>query len=276
MSLRTDRHAPIAVRPIERADLDRLPLRCWPDRATLDRLFAEQGTIGMAAWEGDCCVAQLHCYRTTLPDGECPDWPAWNNWWSDACRAAVQDRAGVAWCHACLHVGRTLETCRQEMLALVNRFAQKHDWDVGQTTDALNALDGVSIERHEVSEAMRELRASGQTSFETVDTRCQGRGTGTALLQASVGWAKEKGYAAVLAMGAPRNLFAYAQWSGHMPWSTYARLGFEGIPVEEEDEMPAWTEIAPPEVAAQVQAALAAGRPVPALHERLMSLDLRR
>jgi GNAT superfamily N-acetyltransferase len=274
MHIKTRDRARIDVRPIEQADLECLPLRCWPDRASLDRLFTRQGTIGMAAWEGERCVAQLHCYCAALPNGACADWPAWNNWWSDACRAALQSRTGQAWCHACLHVGRTLETCRQETLALVRRFAERHGWDVGETTKALNALDGVSIERHRVAEAMRELQASGQTAFRTIDDGYQGRGIGTALCQASLTWARERGYAVVLAMGAPRNLFAFAQWSGHMPWTTYTRLGFEGVPLQEEDEPPAWTASAPPEVAAQVRAALDAGRPHAALHERLMVLDL--
>jgi hypothetical protein len=40
----------ITVPPIEPEELDRIVLRCWPDRETLDRLFAKQGTIGMAAF----------------------------------------------------------------------------------------------------------------------------------------------------------------------------------------------------------------------------------
>jgi len=51
---------PITVRALEKSELDGVVLRCWPDRKTLDRLFAEQGTIRMAAWDGDKNVAQLH------------------------------------------------------------------------------------------------------------------------------------------------------------------------------------------------------------------------
>ena len=53
----------------------------------------------------------------------------------------------------------------------------------------------------------------------------QGQGIGTALCRTSVRWAREHGYAAVLATGAPDGLFAYARWPGHMPWTAYARLG---------------------------------------------------
>ena len=43
---------PITMRAILPIELDRIVLRCRPDRRTLERLFAEQGTIGFAAWDG--------------------------------------------------------------------------------------------------------------------------------------------------------------------------------------------------------------------------------
>ena len=64
---------PITIRPIEPDELDRIVLRCWPSREALGRLFAGQGTIGLAAWEGDMCVAQLRCYRVSLPDWRSDD-----------------------------------------------------------------------------------------------------------------------------------------------------------------------------------------------------------
>ncbi len=114
MSLTSPDGAPIVIRPIESGELERVVLRCWPDRDILHRLFAEQGTIGMAAWEGDKCVAQLHCYRVMLPDGTNENWPDhggnwwdgkegtqtytdWQNWGPDRLNLPF---SGPAWCYA--------------------------------------------------------------------------------------------------------------------------------------------------------------------------------
>ncbi len=267
---------PIVVRPIAAEELDRIVLRCWPERETLDHLFAEQATIGIAAWEGDKCVGQLHGYHVILPKGTNEHWPQWNNWWSDAMRQAVSEMHGPAWCHACIHVGRTLESARQETLGMVFRFARHNDWDLVRTLDALNALEGVHWSPDEVEQMIEELCASGQTAFQAIETQYHGRGIGTTLCKASVRWAREHGYRAVLAMGAPGGLYAYAAWSGHLSQATYARLGFERVPLGEENKLPAWVQgNAPPEVAAEAQAALAKGRPTKAFHERLMVLKLR-
>lgn len=272
--------APISIRPILSRELDRVVLRCWPDRAALERLFATQATIGMAAWEGRCCtaercVAQLHGYRVDLPDGENEGWPPWNNWWSDAARGAVANLRGPAWCHACIHVGRTLASARQETLGLLYRFAGRNEWNPARTRAALNALDNVEFTLEEIEVLIRELQASGQTRFQSVETQYQGRGIGTALCQTSVQWAHENGYAWVLAIGAPDGLRAYARFAGCLPWTTYSRLGFQSLPQEDQDRLPAWVQRAgPPEVVAEVQAALKAGRAPSTFHERLMALDL--
>lgn len=229
---------PITVRPIEPEELDRIVLRCWPDRDALDRLFIEQGTIGMAAWEGDKCVGMLHCYRVVLPDGSNEHWPEWNNWWSyekwsEAARQAVAGVSGAAWCHACIHVGRTLESAQEE-------FA---------------GAPGIRKGTY---------------------PRYFGRGIGTALCQESIRWAREHSYAAVLAPGAPDGLFEFAIWAGGLPWTTYAKLGFEAIAVEGEGvELPEWAQgNSPPEVMAEVRAALAEGRRAREFHGRLMVLSL--
>ena len=233
---------PITVRPVEPGELDRIPLRCWPERETLDHLFAEQGTIGMAAWEGDKCVAQLHCYRVVSPDGRNQDWPEWSEWWSKhwqlAAGAAGLELIGPVWCHACIHVGRTLEGAQKEF---------------------------------EPSEEAAKGFLKG------TNPRYFGRGIGTTLCEASVQWASNHNYIAVLAPGAPDGLFQYATWSGHLPWTTYAKLGFESVkPSQEADELPGWAEGgAPPKVVAEAQAALAAGRPAHEINERWMVLDLR-
>jgi GNAT superfamily N-acetyltransferase len=223
---------PIVVRPIAPQEVERIVLRCWPEDArALDRLFARQGTIGMAAWEGDVCAGTLHGYRVELPGGRNADWPAWNDWWSPMAGQVDLGLRGPAWCHACCHVGRTLA-----------RAAESDD----------------------------------------PDRRYFGRGIGTALCQASVRWAWEQDYAAVLAMGAPAGLFSFAVWAGHLPWTTYARLGFEvaavgqGSSAGEGASLPAWAEgDSPPEVMAEVRAALATGRPATSFHERLMVFRLR-
>jgi endonuclease YncB( thermonuclease family) len=48
---------PIMVRPIQPDELERIVLRCWPERETIDQLLVVQGTIGMAAWDGEKNVA---------------------------------------------------------------------------------------------------------------------------------------------------------------------------------------------------------------------------
>ena len=229
MTSKTPDGSSLVTRPIEPADLDRIVLRCWPDKPTLDRLFAEQGTIGMAAWEGDTCVGLLHCYRVDLPDGMNDDWPTWNNWWTGDLDpiAAGLELTGTAWCHACCHVGRTLD---------------------------------------------------GASKSDKPDRRYFGRGIGTALCKSSALWAREHDYAAVLAPGAPDGVFEFAVWSGSAPWTTYAKLGFEPVDKPSDTEkLPGWAQgDSPPEVMAEVRAALAAGRPAREIRSRLMLLDLTR
>ena len=88
-------------------------------------------------------------------------------------------------------------------------------------------------------------------------------------------WAREHGYAAVLATGAPGDLFEFARWSGHLPWTAYARMGFAVAALEEpEAELPGWAEgDAPPDVTTAVRAALASGRTLSDVRERLMVLQ---
>jgi GNAT superfamily N-acetyltransferase len=263
----------VVVRPIGQEELDRVVLRCWPGRQALDALFREQGTIGISAWDGDLCVGQLHCYSVVLPNGDNPLWPDWNRpWWWD--ERHDLGATGTAWCHACLHVGRTLASSHQETLGLVYRFAQQHQWNTTRTLDALNALEGVDFQHDALEVVIDELRATGQTAFEEIETHYQGRGIGTALCEASVHWAREHDYVAVLGTGAPEHLFPFAQWSGHLPWTTYARLGFQVAALETPDaELPGWARgDAPPQVAAAVQAALTAGLAPSELRERLMVL----
>lgn len=224
--------APFTVGPIEQSDLERVNLRCWPDRPVIDRLLATQGTIGVAAWEGDTCVGMLHCYRIALPGWESADWPDWNAWWQPTAQPESAPRRdigieGMAWAHACCHVGRTLASA--------------------QHSDNPNA-------------------------------QYFGRGIGTALCRVSVEWAREHGYSAVLAAGAPAGLREFAQWTGHLPWTTYAKIGFLAAETPQPlTSLPQWAQgHSPPEVMAEVKTALAVGRSPRDFHERMMILNLRR
>ena len=101
----------IEVRPIRRDELGRVLLRCLPDGNRIEEMFKTQEIIGIGAWDGDQCIAQLHCYRLILPHGSDELWPAWTR------PAYVDDllegRLGISgpvWCHACFHVGRSIES----------------------------------------------------------------------------------------------------------------------------------------------------------------------
>ena len=146
------------VRPITPDEIDRIPLRCWPDRDTLAKLFMSQESIGMAAWDGNRCIAQLHCYRIDCPDGLVSNWPAWNRpWWTESVQKSEVNLQFPAWCHACFHVGRTLQTAQEEVLELVHRFAQQSEWDVDRIHEKLNLFDAVYLSRKEVENAVHEL-----------------------------------------------------------------------------------------------------------------------
>ena len=180
----------IDIRPIAPDEFDKMYPGCWPghgtDREALGRLFASQGTLGMAAWDRDECVAQLHCYRVIAPDGRNRHWPPWTEWWWDHYRPEAMAHgpklSGPVWCHSCFHVGRL-------------------------------------------------LRSEGEGEIvPTTDERYFGRGIGTALCRASTQWAREHEYIAVLGPGAGAGQWEYAKWSGHLPRTSYARMGF--VPVE--------------------------------------------
>jgi GNAT superfamily N-acetyltransferase len=212
----------VEVRPIRPDETGRIVMRCYPDGEAVVRLFDRQGTIGMAAWDGDICVGLLHGYAIDVPGAGNPDWPDWNRpAWVSRVLAGELGLTGRVWCHACCHVGRTLAAA-----------------------DESDAPDGQYF----------------------------GRGIGTALCRASVEWASENGYAAVLADGKPSALFQLAVWHGGLPWTTYAKLGFESSWREaKDDELPGWAKgNSPPEVMDEVRAALASGRPPTDLPCRLM------
>ena len=214
---------PIDVRPIQRDDLGKVLIRCLPDGGGIETMFKNQKVVGMAAWDGNRCVAQLHCYRIVSPDGSADLWPQWSRpgYVEDLINGSL-GITGAVWCHACVHVGRSIES-----------FAVSDD----------------------------------------PDSRYFGRGIGTALCRASVAWARDNGYAAVVAPGTPA-LFEVSQWFGGLPWTTYDKLGFSAVPAEH-DDLPDWAKgNSPPEVMAAVKNALAQGRPTEDFHSKTMILRL--
>jgi GNAT superfamily N-acetyltransferase len=113
-----------------------------------------------------------------------------------------------------------------------------------------------------------EARCADRTFF--------GRGIGSVLCEASVQWARDHGYAAVLAQGGTKAAPEYNVWMGCLPWTTYARKGFVCVAQEEDGiQLPWWARgEAKPEVMQQMQEALAAGTPVDELCARAMVLRL--
>ena len=271
----------IEVRPIEQTELDRVVLRCWPSREELAHLFKEQGTIGMAAWEGSKSVGVVHGYRIDDLRAGNARWPSWSNWWHPeswpaATREAAFSLPEPIWCLGCIHVGRTLASDREEMLQLVRRFALQNAWDPKRTTAALNALDAVNMELRQVEAMLAELRRTGATRFVEQEPRYYGRGIGTSLCKCAVQWARDHGYAAVAGIGAPTGLFEFATWTGHLPHTTYAKLGFRAIgPMEPQDSLPGWARgDSPSEVMRQVEEAQKQGRTAESFHERVMAAVL--
>lgn len=272
----------VTVRPIERTELDRVVLRCWPHRDVIHRLFDKQGTIGFAAWEDGRCVAEHIGYRLERPDQPNEDWPFWNNWWrpqdwKKSTREAVMDLPGPIWCHACFHVGRTLKSNHQEMLSAIRTRALKHNWDPKKVCDALNAQAGVWVKLEHVAAAIRELQESGQREFQTIERKYHRRRIGTALCAETVRWAREHGYRSVLASAMPADLPAKMHLSGGLPWTTFAKLGYRDLGYRnDETKLPAWVEMEgmPPSVMDAVRSALAAGRKSEEFHHRLMVVDM--
>jgi GNAT superfamily N-acetyltransferase len=277
-----DDGASIVISPITTDQWDRVTRRCWPtEPSEIDALFSHQQSLGFAAWHGDRCIAQLHGYRVVLPDQPNPYWPRWTNaWpnprWQQAIAPLRRSVPGPIWCHACCHVGRTLRSEHQVLRELIHRFARDRAWDADRTLADLNALDGVCVTREQVAIVIADLRGDEQPQFDMIESQYHSRGIGTALLGASVDWARQHGYTAVVAQAAPRGLRQYAQWAGGLPWTTYARLGFVSLSGTPEQAGPldvdAWP--VPPEVKDEACAAIKAGADPASLHPRIMCLPL--
>lgn len=216
----------IEISPIRRGDLGKVLVRCLPDGYRIEMLFKTQEIVGFGAWDSEKCIAQSHCYRLTLPHGFADRWPAWSRpSHVDGILRGCLDISGPVWCHACFHIGRSIESF---------------------------------------------------SSSDNPDSRYLGRRIGTALAQASVRWAKEHDYEAVIAPGTPDGHFSFSVLAGGLPWTTYQKLGFTDETFETNDDLPEWAKgNAQSEVMKEVEVALATGRPRKELHGKLMVLRLK-
>jgi GNAT superfamily N-acetyltransferase len=101
------------------------------------------------------------------------------------------------------------------------------------------------------------------------------RGIGTALLEAAVSWGKQHGYAAIIAIGGPKEIPAYNVMQGSLPWTSYAKLGFDSIALEEEGlRLPWWVTLRGEAIADEVRKAMAKGTALEEICARLMMLKL--
>ena len=104
-----------AVKPIARSDLSRVNLRCLPDGGRIEKLFDQQGTIGIAAWENNKCVGTLWFYAVAAPDFTnlcCHPLGGWRetDWKTPLLRGTSASDKGKCLGLSCFHVGRTMQT----------------------------------------------------------------------------------------------------------------------------------------------------------------------
>lgn len=219
----------IQIRPITRANLSAVPGKCWEGPASQERLIQAQEILGMAAWDGDKCVGQLHCYRVMPPQWDNENFPsygrrdpkAWPLGWP--LQVAMKHDPvlrGPIWGHGCFHVGVTL--------------------------------------------------ATGEA-----DAAYSHRGIGSALCGASIQWAREHGYAILLALAGTALIPDFNIWMGCLPWKVYERLGAISIATEEDGtKLPWWSTQCPPAAQEQLQQSLRSGATPRELCARVMAMTL--
>ena len=101
------------------------------------------------------------------------------------------------------------------------------------------------------------------------------KGIGTALLKASVSWARKHNYTAIIAHGGSKIISAYNLMMGCLPWTSYAKMGFETKAIEEDAQrLPWWVETKGDEINNQVKQALSDGQKLEDIGARLMVLRL--
>lgn len=107
------------------------------------------------------------------------------------------------------------------------------------------------------------------------DPKLSHRGIGTSLCRASVQWAKEHGYASVLAIAGTSLVPDFNSWMGCLPWKVYERLGATCLVMEEDGlQLPWWANQCPPSAQDQLNQAIQAGATPKDLCARAMRLGL--
>jgi GNAT superfamily N-acetyltransferase len=211
----------IEVKPIFADEVDRVVLRCWPDREAIGRILAYQDILGFAAWEGERCVAQLHCYRVETHQSGAPLWPYWNNWWDNKADAALVPCMLPRRKNTGEHEGRVEDACSRRIVPEVGNDFQK-------VSKKLRELCVPNFDESDLLRLLNELPAKPFTPvFQGgLDRRYQGKGIGTALCKASIAWAQSNGYSFVLALGGTPNDHSKAEATGQLSAHTYEKLGF--------------------------------------------------
>jgi GNAT superfamily N-acetyltransferase len=213
----------VEIKPITRDIWPSVVHKCWPTKEEdIERLFDDQEALGMAAWVDGESAALCQFYRVS-PDGKHHHFPSWSHpGWLDELPSL--ELRGPALATSCFHVGTTHASMHNQMLQLVERFAKQHQWDAGDTTRALNALDGVAVTEQEVEGYTKEIRSLSGKIGPGVEEKYLGKGLGRALLKATVDWAQGNGYGAVISGGPPREFLGMG--NGALPWTTHEKLGF--------------------------------------------------
>ena len=158
-------------RPLERADLEHVPLSCQGDREQIVERFAEIGSSAMLAFEGARHVGQLQ-FRPYVPGTASPDGINDPLYWMD-----FEDRAPP----------------------LPERTLALFCYHVGQLESGSERDPGYF-----------------------------GRRMGTGLLDATLVWARESGFRAVVAKATPPT-WPIPQFMGGMPAGVYTSRGFEQV-----------------------------------------------
>jgi hypothetical protein len=164
-----DRKSEFHYRPLERADLEGVPLSCQGSRAQITDRIAEIGSSAMLAFEGSRHVGQLQ-FRPYVPGTRSPDGINDPLYWMDfeGHEPPLPVKTLALFCY---HVG--------------------------------------------------QLEDGGER-----DPRYFGRRMGTGLLDATLAWARQSGFRAVVAK-ATSSTWPIPQFMGGMPVRVYASRGFE-------------------------------------------------
>lgn len=104
--------AEIQFLPITGSDLNTVPGKCWEGHESQQQLIQAQEILGFAAWEGEQCVGQLHCYRIDPPQWDSELFPSYGrreprSWPLGWPLQVAQELMlqGPIWGHGCFHVG---------------------------------------------------------------------------------------------------------------------------------------------------------------------------